>query len=240
MTTPADLAALCLLDAGIIGQGQTASGEDTNNWVRRANMLLAQWNRKRWLVYHLIETVIESTGAISYTIGPGQDFNVARPDRLEDGNFFRQFPNTGVNPIDYPLRLLQSREDYNRIALKNMGTWPDTIFYDSGYPDGLVYIWPVPQASLYEIHILTKAVLSAFTDLTADINMPPEYEQAIYANMVVRLRAAYQLPPDPVFVALAKESLNVLRGANAQIPTMRLPNAVINRRWAYNVFSDGY
>lgn len=237
--TLGEMIAACLTDSGIVGQGQAASAEDAAKGKLLANMMVSQWRRKRWLVYHLLDVFVVSTGAHSYTIGPGGDFNVARPDRLEDGNFFRQINATTPNQVDYPLRLLNAREEYNRIALKSMGTWPDSIFYDSAYPLGNIFVWPVPQAGLYEIHLAIKADLPQYASYASDLALPEEYQAAIYYNLICRLRAAYRLPPDEMFVALAKEALNVLRGANTQIPTMRLPNAVVSRRWAYNVYSDG-
>lgn len=238
MTTPAELIALALIDAGIYGQGQTASAEDTNNAFKRLNWMLSQWSRKRWLVYHLIDVSLTSTGAQSYTIGAGGNFNTPRPDRLEAA-FVRQLLPSGQNQIDYPLEVLQSREDYNRIALKTMGTWPSLVFYDSDYPLGNLYVWPVPAASQFAIHLGLKQTLAQFTSLAQDINLPPEYEGALFYNLVIRLQASYKIPPDPMIVALAKDGLNVLRGANTQIPTLRMPSAVTNRGRFYNVYSDG-
>lgn len=237
--TVGDLITLALQDSGVVGQGQTPSAFDMFNAYRRLNFMVAQWNRKRWLIYHLIDASFTSTGALSYTVGLGGDFNINRPDRLEFA-FFRQLVNTGVNQIDYPLQIIESREDYDRIALKTMGTWPSLIFYDSAFPLGSIFVWPVPQASLYQIHLTLKETISAFTSVSQTINLPPEYEAAIHYNLCARLRPAYQMDPDPSITALALESLNVMRGANAQISSMRLPNAVVQRRYAYNVFSDQF
>lgn len=237
MTTVADLISLALLDSGVVGQGQTASAEDTTNALRRLNFMLSQWQRKRWLVYHLIDVSFVSTGAQSYTIGAGANFNTPRPDRLEAA-FFRQLTGSGTQQIDYPLRLIQSREDYNAIALKTMGTWPEAIFYDSAYPVGLVYVWPVPAASLYAIHLSLKQPLTQFATLTETINLPPEYEAALHYNLCARLRPAYQMGPDPSITALAVESLNVIRNANTQLATLRMPGAVLGTRRQYNVYSD--
>lgn len=237
-TTPGNICALALLDAGIIGQGQTASPEDTNNAFTRLNMMLAQWSRKRWLIYNLVDTLIPSTGALYYTVGPGGDFNIPRPDRLEDGCYMRQ--NTGSAAVDYPMTLLTSHEDYNRIRLKAMGTFPSVVFYDSGYPLGNVYWWPVPQATTYSLSILTKNTISSFTNLAQVISLPDEYQAALLYNLQIRLRAAYRLPPDPIIIGLAKDALNVIRESNTQIPTRRMPGTVVNSRgWGYNVFSDG-
>lgn len=238
--TVGDLITLSLQDSGVFGDGQSIDGRDANNALTRLNRMVAQWNRKRWLVFELINVGVVSTGAESYTVGPGGDFNTPRPDRLEDGCFVRQLNTAPPNQVDYPLRVVPSKEDYNRIRLKTMGTWPDTIFYDSAFPLGSVFPWPVPSASIYEIFILLKNQISQFTGLSQPINLPPEYEAALDYNLQVRLRVAYRLPPDPAMVALAKDALNTIRGANVQIPTLRMPPAVVSGTRNYNVFSDGY
>lgn len=268
-TTPAAIIELALLDSGVIGQGQIASAEDITNGLTRLNYMVAQWNRKRWLIYNLVDTIIPSTGALFYTVGPGGDYDIPRPDRLEDGNFLRQNgslssdfalgvgggfvlqalpgfglqtspsnPGSYANAVDYPASLIQSHEDYNRITMKGIGTFMNYVFYDSSYPLGKVYWWPVPQASTYFLNILTKNVIATFTSLAQPILLPDEYEAAILYNLQVRFRAAYRLPPDPVIIGLAKDALNVIRGANTQIPTRRMPFGVLNRRGYYNVYSD--
>lgn len=237
VSTPADIIALALKHSGVIGAGQTAGAEDTNDAFDLLNMMLSQWSRKRWLVYHLIDVFTTSTGALNYTIGPGEDFDTPRPDRIESA-FARQLIPSGQQRVDYPLQILQSREDYNQIALKSMGTWPSLLFYDSAYPVGLVYVWPLPAASQFELHLSLKQTLSAFTSLAQTVNLPPEYVPTLFYNLAARLRPAYQMPPDPTVTALALDSLNVLREANAQIPSMRMPNALVGRGRAYNVYSD--
>lgn len=237
MTTAAEIIALALKDGGIVGVGQTALAEDTNDAFTRLNWMLSQWQRKRWLVYHLIDVFANSTGAVSYSIGPAGDFNTPRPDRIESA-FARQIIPSGSQRVDYPLQILQSREDYNLITLKSMGTWPSVLFYDSDFPLGYLYFWPLPQASQFELHVSLKQPLTQFANLADDINLPPEYIPALSYNLATRLRPAYQMPPDPSVTALALDSLNVIRGANAQIPTLRMPNALGGHGRAYNVYAD--
>ena len=237
-TTPADLINLALLDSGVIGQGQSASGEDVNNAFTRLNMMMAQWNRKRWLVYALVDTAKVSTGAQSYTLGIGGDFNIARPDRLEDGNYVRILTAGVTQQTDYPLKLINSHEDYNQIIIKSMGTFPQAVFYDTQYPLGVLRFWPIAQASTYELHILTKTPLNGFASLASPVNLPDEYQAVILYNLQVRLRAAYRLPPDPIIIALAKDALNVIRNSNTQIPSLRMPAAVLNNGKPYNIYSD--
>lgn len=99
MTTASALIELALKEAHVIGVGQTPLSEDVNDALRLLNYMLAQWNRKRWLVYQLVDLVVNATGAESYTIGPGGDIQTTiRPDRIEKA-FFRQF---GAGPDSSP------------------------------------------------------------------------------------------------------------------------------------------
>jgi len=241
VTTGGDIVRLALKDAGVIGIGQTANAEDTNDVFDTLNMMLAQWSIKRWLVYHLLDLSVVSTGAQTYTVGPGGDIDTGssqRPDRLEDGCYFRQLVSTSTpNQIDYPLILLESREDYSRIALKQLVTFSDYIFYDPVMPLGVIYPWPIPNSAYYEIHILIKDQLQQFTNLADDINLPNQYIAAMRYNLGVRIRPLYQLPPDQTLAALALTSLNVIKNSNAQIPRLRLPSG-LGRGSRYNVYGD--
>lgn len=238
-TTPQAIITLAFKDAGIVGVGQTPLAEDMNDGLTRLNMVMAQWGRKRWLVYQLTNLVLTSTGAQSYTVGPGGSFNIGvRPDRLENGCFFRQLINSSPNQVDYPLELLESWEDYNRIVLKALQTFPGFVFYDPGYPLGTVYPWPVPQPTIYEIHLLVKGVIvGQFASLTATIGLPNEYLMAIYLTLANVFRAAYRLPPDQDLIQRAKEAREVVRGANTALARLKMPNDLV-RPGVYNPYSD--
>lgn len=241
MTTPLDLINLALLDAGVIGVGQTANAEDTNNAWTRLLFLLQQWQRKRYLVFQMQELGLVSTGAQSYTIGPGAQFNTPiRPDRLDNGCFFRQLVQSSPNQVDYPLELIESWEDYSRICLKQLSTFPAYVFYNPGYPQGTVYFWPVPQAGIYQMFLLAKINLSTlFTSQTTVLDqiLPNEYFQALYLSLAEILRTAYRLPVDPILTQRAKEAREVLRGANTALARLRMPDSMI-RPGVYNPYSD--
>ena len=241
VTTPADIVRLVLKDTGVLGVGQTANAEDTNDVFDTMNMMIGEWASKRWLLFHLLDLSIVSTGAISYTVGPGGDIDTGalqRPDRLEDGCFFRQLITaSSPNKIDYPLTILESREDYSRIGLKQLTTIPQFIFYDPAFPLGSVYPWPVMQPTQYELHILVKAQISQFANLADPINLPSQYYGAIRYNLGCRVRSMYQFPADPQLVGLAMDSLSTIRNMNAAVPRLRMP-AGIARGTKYNIYSD--
>lgn len=236
MTTALDIINLAQEACGNQGVGETLSAEDSQKSLRILNMMLAVWNRKRWLVFRLVDTGFAMTGAQSYTVGPAGNFNIARPDRLEYA-YMRQTSGASPNQIDYPLSILEAREDYAAIAIKALQASPSSyIFYDPVYPLGVVYPWPVPTSG-YELHILTKEVLTTFAALSTSVLLPPEYEEALWTNLAVRLCTTYQLPVDPNLSALAKSARNTLRQANVQIPRLTMP-IPLQRDGLYNIYSD--
>lgn len=243
--TVRDICTQALKDCGAFGVGQTPLAEDiTDAWFRLQSML-ELWNRKRWLVYHLKTIMCTSTGAITYSVGPGQQFDTGvgstRPDKIESA-FLRQLTQSQPNQIDYPLELLQSMEDYNQIALKQLVSFPGKVFYDPTWPSGTLYVWPVMQPDIYATGITVKESLpAAFANLNSLIGLPYEYIGTIVSNLAVELKPKYGMPisPGDPLVFLAKTRLNTLRGANTAIARLQVP-ADLNRPGVYNIFSDRY
>lgn len=242
-TTLGDLCTEALKECGYIGVGQTPLAEDLNGAWMRLQWMLQQWERKRWLVYHLVHLSKTSTGTQTYTIGPGGDIDTGagsvRPMKIESA-FLRQLTQSQPNQIDYPLAILQSREDYDKIALKQLQSFPGWIFLDSDWPLGTIFAWPVPQANIYAVHVSIIAQLPmSFATQASVFNIPFEYYNAMLFNLAIRLRPKYQIgtyPGDPL-PGLAKDALAVLRGANTQIAKLQMP-ADLLRPGIYNIFSD--
>lgn len=224
INTPGDIVLQALKRCNAIGIGQTPAAEDAADAFDTMNGMISQWNRKRWLCWALDDISCASTGAISYTIGPGQSFATSRPDRLEAA-YVRLLPVINNQPFDRWLDLIDSHEDYSTLGLKNLQSYPMSIFYDSQFPIGNIYPYPVGPAGQYEYHILVKNQIEPFTSLAEEIraDVPPEYFEALSWNLAARLRPAYGLPPDPSVINLAKISLNVIRQANVQVPTLSMP-----------------
>lgn len=271
LSTAGDLVNFCFRASGVNGVGQTPSADDMTDALTMLSSLIAQWQRKRWLVWDLAETILLSSGAASYTVGPTGNFPIARPDRLESA-FARLIPSASIagtfinnggvltisgsslptspiglnggsywnnggvvsivpgapastNPgyVDLQLALIQSREDYNRIALKGMSSVPAGVFYDSAFPVGTLYFWPIPPAAAYELHIFTKTTLPALATETALLAVPPEYIEALTYSLIVRMAMNWGLEPKPAHVSAMRAALNTIRIANLQVASLRMP-----------------
>jgi hypothetical protein len=185
-------------------------------------------------VFHLIDTGITSTGAQSYTIGPGGNFNIARPIKINAA--YARLNAGSATPIDYPVRMIEAREDYARIALKALVSFPDFAFYDPSYPLGTLYMYPVPNSS-FELHIVTMDVLPQFATAATVVTLPPEYTAAIRYNLACYLAPSYQLPISGDLKALAMNAKRVVKRMNSQLQTMSMPRGLgTKQRW--NIYSD--
>jgi len=227
--TVGDLITFALRASWVNGVGQTPLAEDMNDSLVLLRSLIGNWQRKRWLVPNLVTTSLVSTGAQTYSIGSGQNFDVARPDKIESAYFRIINTVAPAGGVDMPLQIIQAREDYNRIALKSLVTIPTTLFYDSAWPTGTLYFWPIPPANLYRLFVTTKSTLPDYLTMTTPINLPPEYEQALIYNLAVRIAMNYGLAANPGHVALAKEGMDTIRVANAQIATLKMPGDIMRR-----------
>lgn len=213
---------------------------DENRALLLLNGMLAQWQRKRYLIYALVNQNVVCTGNQTYTVGAGQQFPwTNRPDRVESA-YLRILNTTGINPVDYPLKPIYAREEYDRIRLKNLVSISGAIFYDKQWPIGLLYPWPIPQASIYGLFVTFKEALGPFAQLSSPFNYPPEYGDAMMYNLAKRMRQGWGkgMRPDPELNGLARDSLNTLRLANTDVPELGMPPAVQGNKSGYDYHAD--
>jgi hypothetical protein len=166
---------------------------------------------------------------ITYSVAPTLEFMPMAANTLTSGAV------SPLNAVDYPIEVLQAREDYSRIAVKGLTALPAAVFYDPGFPLGAAYFYPVATASIYELHLVFKIEVSQFNSLSQAIILPPEYFAALHYTMADRLAAAYKLPPDPRLSGWAADALNVIRGANAAVPSLVMP-AALGRNQSFNIY----
>jgi hypothetical protein len=214
-----DAVAYALRVAGVLGVGQVPLAQDLADATTALGMMLAQWQRKRWLVYRLAEV---STPAVPgqgiYGIGPTGDIMYpSRPGSIEAA-YLRQHTGPAPNsfPVDYPLARIGSREEWSQISLKSLQSWPSAFFYDPWLDDGQIHIWPIPIQDFFELYFVIPSdiQLSLAPDTELDDYLPQETAEALIYNLSMRLRLNYQLPPDPGLAAAARASLNTMRQTN--------------------------
>jgi hypothetical protein len=224
-TTVRQMVVLALRLAGRINDTQRVSdtSADMNDAMSLMAMMIAQWQRKRWLIWNEAEVSKVSTGNQWYSIGPGLDFNTARPDRIHAA-WCRMKPFAGPMAVDLQLQIIESKEDWATLTIKDLKSIPSALFYDSAFPQARVTFWPMPPAGDYELHIVVKAQLPVLGSLDTAVLVPPEYTDAIVSNLALRMIVASPgSRASPELLGQARSSLSTIRLANSQIPQLGLP-----------------
>jgi hypothetical protein len=142
-------------------------------------------------------------------------------------------------PVDYPLQVLRAKEDYDRISIKTLNAFPQYVFYDSTFPVGNVFVWPVPN-NQYQIFLTVMTQLQAFQNLSEVIVMPNEYLDAMHWNLADRILTIYGLPENPKITRYAEVSMRAIMENNSQIPLLHMPVALRGKSGAYNIYGDFY
>lgn len=245
MATASDICIAALKKSGIIGQGQSPT-EELPDALADLGDMLALWNEKRWLVWHLLEFAVVSTGQqIPYTVGPGGQFNMnPRPSRIEAA-FLRQLTGSGNFvgglPVDTPLTVIPSYEEYARVALKSLLSFPKYVFLDTAMPIASMAVSPYPQAARFEVHILVKDVFpTTLTAPTSFANYPRMTIPGMKFNLARWLRQAYGKgrTADTELNNLAEDALETIRNSQIQLPELQMPKMLIAAGAGYNILSD--
>ena len=212
-----------------IGQANPEPGATAaTDHLASLNSMLESWSLQRLFVYQVYdETVSWTSGQSSRTIGTGGNFSTTRPTRLEDGF-------TRISNIDYPYRSI-AKHEYDSIANKTtQSSYPDVIYYDNTASLGVLYAYPVTNATV-SIHLNTWKQLQSFSALTTAAALPPGYQRAIEYNLAIELQGEYPdlKLPDSV-VRIAGQSLADLKRFNAPV----IMSTIGLSRGRYNINAD--
>lgn len=236
-----DLVSLSLRTAGILGVGQVALPQDLTDAQNMLTLMLKQWRQKRWLVFRLDWTLFPlTTGKPTYTIGPA----AGTPDVAVAGNFrpaniqsvyLRQNVGSGPNsyPIDFPMSTMQSRQEYDAIRLKNLQSWPASIYYDPTIGNGTLYIWPLPVQTNFSLYIAYQQAIDLAAEGAQTIDLetlvPAETEMALMYNLALLLCINYRLPPGTDLSSAARSAMNVMRQTNFAMQPASMPMELMRR-----------
>lgn len=215
--TVRDILSEALEELGVVQQGDALSDNDANAALRRYNRLLDAWNAERGAVYADQFVTYTLTPALSpHTIGPTGTFVVTqRPVSIEGANLWLgSSPNAKV-PI-----YLRDAEWWNSQTVPALSTAiPTDLFYDPTWPNGSLYLWPVPSAAK-QIELWTRIVL-AQVGLNDTFTLPPGYRRAHVLTLAEECGSAFGTMPSGKTVMDAAKARAVMFANNRQPPRLR-------------------
>lgn len=160
---------------------------------------------------------------IEYTI-PG-DFKMARPLRVRQ-SFTRI--TTQASGLDYPIKLID-QDTYNSIGYKGIpAPWPVVMWYNPTYPLGTLSFYQSPSHG-GELHLFTESILTAFSSLTQEVELPLGYRRAIRMALGGDLAPEYGATWTPKMERLCKEALDAVKALNkVPVPVSKYDVQLIN------------
>ena len=179
MTTALDIISGALRQCSSITPGEAIPGTEAANGLLVLNDMIASWSGESFMPPFKTKTTFTLTQSQqSYQIGTtAADFVQARPDEIASV-YFTDNSNPS-NPIDYAGDVCISQDQYNSIALKNVGGIPRWLYYDPQYPNGVMYIYQTAPSAYYTMTCELLMPVAQFTTLSSTLSMPPQYAHAM-------------------------------------------------------------
>jgi hypothetical protein len=206
---------------GRLGAGRGAGAAESAVCLEFLNQMLLNWSTERLNVFQVLtETFALTIATAAYTMGPSEDFDTARPVRIEAANVVS-------SSIREPLELIGVNE-WNAIDTRtDTSIFPKRLYCDYAYPAVTLNFWKIPSAAA-SVELHSWKILDAFSALTDTVAFPLGYERAIVYNLAIDLAPAFGKSISAEVAAIAKSSkagivsLNALNG-NLQLPVELAP-----------------
>ena len=182
--------------------------------LRFLQNMLSSWSAEGLMVPSLVtENFTLTSGQAVYTIGvtgdsPDLVTSTGRPIRIT--NAWIRVTNT-----DYPVRVIMTKSEYNRVSDKTLEGRPRNLYYDPQYPTGKIK-FDYEADSTYDFHLVSEKPLVNPALSSTTFSLPLEYNKAMVYNLAVELAiGTVNTLPQSVF-QIALESKEVIENMNAQ------------------------
>jgi hypothetical protein len=208
-----------------IQTGENPTNAESQAALLSLNDMLDSWQTERLMIYSIQRQVFSlNAGQQTYKVGPGGDFNIPRPSRIERYGIIN-VQNPG-QPMEIPLEPLTEAQ-WQRIPVKNVSsTVPLQVWDDNGFPWRNLNYWTIPSVSVGAT-LYTWALLGSFVDLATDYVFPPGYADALKWNLAYRLASEFGGFMPPQVPAMALESRARIKAMNTPLIDLRCDSGIV-------------
>jgi len=184
--------------------------------------MLDSWRIDKLLVFRILEnTFTLQVGFDTYTVGSGGNFNIERPDRLEDTCFI-MYQNT-----QHPVRIVDEAT-LTAQQTQAQTQMPRMIYLDPAFPLASVFFDYTPDKA-YEFHLKTWSSLQQFASINDVLTLPSGYQRALESNFAMEVSPGY-VSASPELVKIAKESKTKIMQQNTRTTYLTLDPGVTQGR----------
>lgn len=216
MSTVRALLKSSLRRVGVLTKTEEPSADELNDAHEMLNDLLDSLSNDSMTVYARALEGFPVTGAASYTIGVGGNFNTTRPVKIIAA-FFR------TDTTDYKLDLINDT-NYAGISQKSTTGMPVFLNFTNEYPLATIRLFPTP-ATGGQLFLLTEKPLNQFT-VDQDVNFPPGWRRMLINNLAIELAPEYGQQAPAEVISVAMESRAQIRAAVMRAKSMQWNNGI--------------
>jgi len=223
---------------GVLGVGTNLEASEYADALNVLNDMIDSWNLKSLLVYQVtMNTFPFVNGQQVYTLGPGGNFDMTRPNNIERASITY---GTSGKTLEIPLEMIDV-EGWQNIPVKQTpSSYPTMMYTDTGFPLNSLYFWPIPSDNCSLI-LYCWEQMPELTDLTSVVSLPPGYYKALKYNLAVELAPMFDRTPSDVVVKIALMSKSDINDINAETPLMFAGNEFCKGSSGMNALrSQGY
>lgn len=222
---------------GVLAAGEQPDLSESADALQVFNDMVDSWNADRLAIFTTGSQDFPFVlGQQSYTIGPGGNFNVPRPARIDAMSAILLVPDP-TNPIEVPIDMYSVEDWQLKIPVKTVySSFPQICYDDGGYPLRTLSFWPIPIDQPNSVRIYSWQALNGAALYTTPITFPPGYAEAFRFNLAVRLAPEYSAQIPAAVQALAIESLARIKTMNA--PDLEIQSDLVPSPAGYNWKAD--
>lgn len=192
-----------------VASGETPTTDEQTDALAVLNQLLESWSLQGLAVYRRDLTPYTTVaGQASYSIGAGEEWDGARPMTIKGAY-------ATVNDVDYPVDPMTTQQYADLTDKDEQAEIPDGVYYDATYPNGTVYLFPVPSTAI-TVTLVIDEQLSSLASVSTTISFPPGYERALRYALAVELAPEFGKTPSPIVVQNALDALALIKSTNQQ------------------------
>jgi hypothetical protein len=182
-----DILTDALIYVGAYAQGQTPNTDDMSLALRVMNRKIDSLSAEKLSMVGLKRASYPLTGAANYTYGPGQTWSaMARPIKIKSASTY------SASATQHEARL-PTAEVWSAILDKTRtGIFIEDLFYDNGFPTGIVYVTPMPSGG--QCILWTYEAIPQLAGTTGTVSLAPGFEQTLVTIAAVDLCSAFQRP----------------------------------------------
>lgn len=205
-----DLLTDALIYVGAYAQGQTPNTDDMSLAFRVYNRKIDSLSAEKLSMVGMLRSQYLLTGAPSYTYGPGMQWAATpRPIKIKSASVI------ATNQVERPCRI-NTADQWAAVPDKSRnGVYAEDLFYDNGYPTGVIYLSPMPASG--NAVLWTFQGVSLLPNQTGTIELAPGYAEVFVTMAAVELCIAFQRPLTEELNAAALQAKSVIAQLNAEL-----------------------